>query len=115
MENRAPKQADLTIVRAAILSRFPWVVHGFSMRVGGSSPAYGGQALNLGFTPDDSKAAVEPQPRRSRELTAVSRPWPLISLRQVHSDTIRFVGAPSRSLLVGDGLIASIPGLLLAI
>jgi polyphenol oxidase len=55
--NRAPKQADLTIVRAAILSKFPWVVHGFSR--GGSSSAYGGQTLNLGFTPDDSKAAVE--------------------------------------------------------
>jgi copper oxidase (laccase) domain-containing protein len=90
----------------------PWILHA---RVGGSSRAYGGQALNLGFTPDDSKAAVERNRAAfSPELTAVSRPWPLISLRQVHSDTIRFVEAPSRSQLVGDRLITSIPGLLLA-
>ena len=94
----------------------PWLVHGFSTRVGGSSRAYGGQALNLGFTPDDSKAAVERnRAALSRALTADSRPWPLISLRQVHSDTIRFVETPSRSQLIGDGLITSTPGLLLAI
>jgi polyphenol oxidase len=114
--NRVPKQAKLSILRAANLTKIPWLVHEFSTRVGGSSRAYGGQALNLGFTPDDSKAAVERnRPAFSRELTAPSRPWPLISLRQVHSDTIRFVEAPSRSQLVGDGLIPSTPGLLLAI
>jgi polyphenol oxidase len=113
---RVPKQTKLNILRPTNLTKMPWVVHGFSTRAGGSSRAYGGQALNLGFTPDDSKAAVERNRAAfSRELTAFRHLWPLVSLRQVHSDTIRFVEAPSKSQLVGDGLITSTPGLLLAI
>jgi YfiH family protein len=113
---RSSKQDKLTILRAANLSKFPWLVHGFSTRLGGFSRAYGGHALNLGFTPDDSKAAVERNRAAfSRELAAGSDLRPLITLRQVHSDTIRFVESPSKSQLVGDGLITSTPGLLLAI
>jgi polyphenol oxidase len=109
-----PKQAKLKILCATNLSNSPWLIHGFSTRLGGSSRAYGGQALNLGFTPDDSKAAIERNRGAFlRGLTAGS--WPLVTLRQVHSDTIQFVEAPSKSQLVGDGLITSTPGLLLAI
>ena len=108
------KQAKLKILRAANLNKLPWLVHGFSTRQGGFSRAYGGQALNLGFTQDDFKATVERNRAAfSHELTSGS--WPLVTLRQVHSDTIRFVEAPSKSDLVGDGLITSTPGLLLAI
>jgi len=113
---RISKQDKLTILRAENLSKFPWLVHGFSTRLGGFSRAYGGQALNLGFTPDDSTAAVERNRTAfSRELAAGSDLRTLITLRQVHSDTIRFVESPSKSRLVGDGLITSTPGLLLAI
>jgi YfiH family protein len=111
---QVPKQTELKILRATNLSRLPWLVHGFSTRQGGFSRAYGGQALNLGFTQDDFKATVERNRAAfSHELTSGS--WPLVTLRQVHSDTIRFVEAPSKSDLVGDGLITSTPGLLLAI
>ncbi|MFZ0278321.1 MAG: peptidoglycan editing factor PgeF [Candidatus Sulfotelmatobacter sp.] len=114
VSRQLPKKAKLNILRAANLAKIPWLVHGFSTRVGGSSRAYGGLALNLGFTPHDSKTAVERNRAAfSRELTAGK--WPLVSLRQVHSDTIQFVEAPSKSQLVGDGLITSTPGLLLAI
>jgi polyphenol oxidase len=109
-----PKQAKLKILHAANLIKLPWLVQGFSTRPGGFSRPYGGNALNLGFTQDDSKAAVERNRAAfSRELTSGS--WPLVTLRQVHSDAIRFVEAPSKSQLVGDGLITSTPGLLLAI
>ena len=92
------------------------------MRAGGFSRVYDKNALNLGFTKDDSKAAVE----RNRatflsELGATgepnnkSKPWPLITLRQVHSDIIRFVDTPTESPLAGDGLITATPGLLLGI
>jgi YfiH family protein len=111
---QVPKQTELKILRATNLSKLPWLVHGFSTRQGGFSRAYGGQALNLGFTQDDFKATVERNRAAfSHELTSGS--WPLVTLRQVHSDTIRFVEAPSESQLVGDGLITSTPGLLLAI
>ena len=90
--------------------------------MGGFSPVYGKNALNLGFTKDDSKAAVE----RNRaaflsklgakgETNGESTLWPLVTLRQVHSDIIRFVDSPAESQLVGDGLITATPGLLLAV
>ena len=115
VSKQAPKQAKLNILRAANLNKIPWLVHGFSTRAGGSSRAYGGQALNLGFTPDDSKAAVERNRAAfSRELTAGrTGRW---------SRRARFIPTPfgssmppPRSQLVGDGLITATPGLLLAI
>jgi polyphenol oxidase len=111
---KVPKQAKLNILHAANLTKIPRLVHGFSTRTGGSSRAYGGHALNLGFTPDDSKTAVERNRAAfSRELAAAN--WPLVTPRQIHSDAILFVEAHSKSQLVGDGLITSTPGLLLAI
>ena len=127
MPNRGPKPAKPTIVSASHLSKFPWLVHGFSARLGGFSRAYGGDALNLGFTREDSKTAVERnraaflrqlgagRERRSGPRNSRSDLWPLVTLRQVHSDIIRFVDSGAESQLVGDGLISAIPGLLLGI
>jgi polyphenol oxidase len=41
--------------------------------------------------------------------------WPLITLRQIHSDIIRLVDSPIASPVVGDGLITRAAGLLLAV
>ncbi len=116
MTKRVLKQAKLNIVSASHLSKYPWLVHGFSTRLGGFSRAYGGEALNLGFTKDDSGAAVERN--RSaflRGLEIGKESWPLITLRQVHSDIIRFVDSPPETQRLGDGLITATPGLLLGI
>ncbi len=120
MQNRSFKQAKLNILTATHLSKFPWLVHGFSTRQGGLSRAYGKAALNLGFTRDDSKAAVERN--RAAFLDALgatrdrkSKLWPLVTLRQIHSDIIRLVESVPDSQIVGDGLVTSTPGLLLAI
>ena len=48
----------LTILQSESLARIPWLLHGFSTRLGGSSKIYGG-ALNLGFTKQDSRLTVE--------------------------------------------------------
>jgi polyphenol oxidase len=108
----------LQLLHSPQLEKLPWLVHGFSTRVGGISRAYGGNALNLGFTKDDSRAAVE----RNRELllkklgAATGRKsWPLFELRQVHSDLIHRVDQMPAELLVGDGLITDTPGLLIAV
>ncbi len=106
-------------------------MHGFSTRTGGSSRAYGKADLNLGFTKDDSKAAVERNRAAFlRELGACrdSRPrlssrakldrnhcWPLITLRQIHSDIIHRVDSVPKQQLTGDGLTTATPGLVLAI
>ncbi len=89
-------------------------MHGFSTRAGGFSQSYGRDALNLGFTKDDSTEAVARNRAAFQHELGVAR-WPLITLRQVHSDIIRVVDSPSEAHLVGDGLITWTPGLLLAI
>jgi hypothetical protein len=115
-------QDKVNILHANHLSMLPWLIHGFSTRQGGSSRAYGGSVLNLGFTKDDSKAAVERN--RAMFLSKLgangdsnnkTKPWPLVTLRQVHSDIVRFVDSPAKALLAGDGLITATPGLLLGI
>ena len=114
-----------TVLRAENLTRLPWLLHGFSTRIGASSLAYGKLQLNLGFTKNDSKAAVARN--RTLFLCALadedpggkdqipSSPWVLITLRQVHSDIIHCINSVPNEALVGDGLLTSTPGLLLAI
>lgn len=123
MPNRLRKQSQLTILHADHLSRISWLVHGFSTRLGGFSRTYGGGALNLGFTKDDSQASVERNRAAFlRQLAAVngtktrSQLWPLITLRQVHSDIIHFVDSPEvEAQLTGDGLITATAGVSLGI
>jgi YfiH family protein len=133
---RAPNKSKLTVLHANLLSQIPWLVHGFSTRVGGSSRAYGRGQLNLGFTKDDLKAAVERnraaflrevgavvrKHRHASDKAASSRSlsiWPLVTLRQIHSDIIRCVDSNPDLIgegpMTGDGLITATPGLLLAI
>jgi len=112
------KRSELTNLSAKTLDSIPWLVHGFSTRAGGFSRVYGGNTLNLGFTKHDSRRAVE----RNREaflrsVGAVTgkKAWPLISLRQVHSDLIHCIAEPSLAPLVGDALITCAPEILLAV
>jgi len=129
---RSPQKSKLNILRATHLSKFPWLVHGFSTRQGGFSRAYRNRDLNLGFTKEDSKAAVErnraaflhevgalsgerKKVPRTASRKAASDLRPLITLRQIHSDIIHFVDSPPASQLAGDGLITSTPGLFLGI
>jgi polyphenol oxidase len=124
--NRVSKQGKLNNLRATHLSKIPWLMHGFSTRGGGFSRIYGGGALNLGFTKEDSKGAVERNRAAFlREVGVASKgkktnngsktPSPLVTLRQIHSDIIHFVDAPPQSQLVGDGIVTATPGLMLGI
>jgi purine-nucleoside/S-methyl-5'-thioadenosine phosphorylase / adenosine deaminase len=109
-------RARIAILKADTLSTFPWLIHGFSTRLGGSSKAYGGHSLNLGFTGTDARASVERN--RSaflRELGMPPRKVSLVTLRQVHSSVIYHVDKVPEHHLVGDGVITNTPGLLLAI
>jgi polyphenol oxidase len=127
-----PRQNKIEIVRVSHLSKIPWLIHGFSTRSGGFSRAYGGKALNLGFTKHDSRAAVErnrsaflrslgdecrerakSEGNASKEKCQPS--WPLVTLRQIHSDIIHFVSSTPREPLFGDGLISDTPGLFIAV
>lgn len=115
---RSVPEKKLQLLHSSQLAKLSWLVHAFSTRAGGASRVYGGNALNLGFTKDDSRAAVE----RNRELllkqlgAATGRKnWPLVTLRQIHSDIIHRVDGVPAHLLAGDGLITDTPGLLIAV
>jgi YfiH family protein len=123
--NRVAKN-KLQLLHSEKLAALGWLVHAFSTRLGGVSRSYGGNALNLGFTKHDSRTAVE----RNRELFLKQlgvangrKSWPLVSLRQIHSDLIYRVdrirvdgtrGVPDQPL-AGDGLITDTPGLVIAV
>jgi polyphenol oxidase len=107
----------LQLLRSGKLGQLPWLVHAFSTRMGGVSRAYGGNALNLGFTQHDSRASVE----RNRELFlaefsgAGRTPLPLVSPQQIHSDLIHRADRTPDALLVGDGLVTDTPGLVVSV
>jgi polyphenol oxidase len=120
--NRVAKN-KVQLLHSEKLGKLAWLVHAFSTRHGGVSRGYGGNALNLGFTKQDTRAAVE----RNRELFLKElgianghRSWPLVSLRQIHSDLIHRVDGvrvdrtPAQPL-AGDGMVTDTPGLILAV
>src|SRR5215831_7264223 len=121
-ETKAKPTVD--VLQADLLAEIPWLVHGFSTRQGGFSKGYGGGALNLGFTAQDSRAAVQRnrdlflsvlEARASGRRAARQSSMKLVSLRQIHSDLIHSVAQVPAEPLAGDGLITTEPGLLLAV
>ena len=102
--------SKIQLLRSETLD-FPWLVHSFSTRAGGVSL---GGTLNLGFTKNDSRAAVE----RNRNLflkATGAEGLKSVSMRQIHSDIIHHISDIPISPLVGDGVITNTPGLLLSI
>src|SRR4051812_47185308 len=84
---------SVRVLRAKALDRQSWLVHGFSTRPGGSSTAYGRRDdLNLGFTKEDSRVAVERNRVRFLQALGAAR-WPMVMLKQVHSDAIHRVSS----------------------
>ncbi len=139
-EKNAEPQSAIQVITADIFAGIPWLVHGFSTRHGGVSEVYGGGALNLGITREDTRDNVE----RNRELffaaigaadekrtvasdgataTRVKDPrhthsphaWPAPSMRQIHSSVIHLVREIQRDTLQGDGLITDTAGIALSV
>jgi len=112
------RKTKLLILTDQSLARIPWLVHGFSTRGGGFSKPYGGNALNLGFTRHDSRASVERNRTAFVEALGAGsgkKTWPLVTLRQIHSDLIHRVSALPEHQFAGDGLVTCTPGIVLAI
>ena len=122
----AQPTADIDLVQP-VWGRSGRLRAGFSTRRGGVSLPYGGNALNLGWTAEDTSSAVIEN--RRRLVAAVSqglgpgREMRLISARQVHSAGVGVIRgsedapetADGRPLLQADGLITDVPGLLLGV
>ncbi|HVG90254.1 MAG TPA: peptidoglycan editing factor PgeF [Alphaproteobacteria bacterium] len=112
------KPAALRLLQSSDLKSLPWLIHGFTTRPGGLTTAYGSRALNLGFTKDDLRANVERN--RNAALLAAgaatqSKPWPLITVRQIHSDLIHVVRSRKPERMAGDGLVTDLRGVALGI
>jgi polyphenol oxidase len=114
----AAKRTFTPTLQVPALKKLSWLVHGFSTRQGGATACYGGKTLNLGFTKEDARENVDSN--RNKLLLSVGaldgrKPWPLMALRQVHSDIIHVVRSAEVVRRTGDGLITNVPGVALAI
>ncbi len=108
------RSRGLEILQAAPLARIPWLVHGFSTRLGGSSKLEGEKALNLGFTDWDRRETVVTNRRALLAALRVEQ-MPLAPLRQIHSDVIYVLHDPPKEPPRGDALVTSVPGLILGV
>ncbi len=102
--------------------KFSWLSSGFSTRLGGMSHAYCFEdapgELNLGFTPEDSREAVEANRRLLVEAITGDASTPLLTLRQFHSNLVvraTAADAASERPRKADGVITDEPGFLLAV
>ncbi len=114
----------LEVVRVPAWAELPWLIHGFSTRLGGGTTVYrpGATDLNLGFTDSDDRDVVAAN--RGLFVTAATEGKEIlgmVTLRQIHSSLIRRVSAKDVGLngmpavLKGDGLMTDEPGVLLGI
>ena len=116
--SRIREAARIQVLRADSFTSLSWLIHGFSTRQGGCSNVYGGSSLNLGFTKQDTRSAVDQNRRTFLHSLGASdngRLWPLVTLRQVHSDLIHCVDSLPAHPMTGDGLITQTTGLVLGI
>lgn len=117
MPSRIPQEAKPSapteILRAESFVGLDWLIHGFSTRCAN------GQDFTLGRKGEaDNGEAVEPNRTlflESLGATRANKTWPLITLKQVHSDVIQHVDRPPDGQLVGDGLLTKTPGLVVAV
>ena len=104
----------IRILQVPELAKLPWLVHGFSTKLGGVSPLEGGRVLNLGFTEWDTKENV--LENRSRFQSALgTADLKLISLKQIHSDVVHLFNSAPSETCQGDALATNRPGLLLGV
>jgi polyphenol oxidase len=102
------------VLELAPFKNFPWLVHGFSTRSGGSSRLDSGErVLNLGFTDWDTRQAVEANRERFRAALGASA-LALVPLKQFHSSVIRYFPT-AQEPCKGDASLTDAPGLLLAV
>ena len=121
-------RGGLRILQVPAFSRIPWLVHGFSTRVGGASTitekthphkakmghANGKRVLNLGFTEWDSRETVR-ENRRRLQSALNAQEFNLAPLLQFHSDSIELFEAAPKEPCRADASITNRSGLLLAV
>lgn len=120
------RAGGLNVLEAPSLMKLPWLLHGFSTRLGGASklgaPSRGQKAaekvLNLGFTDWDARAHVVENRKKFFGAIGAAK-MRVVALRQIHSDIVHLVSATNNSATEeppqADALITHEPGVLLAV
>jgi YfiH family protein len=104
------------ILQSAELNKIPWLVHGFSTRSGGVSPAGDKKTLNLGFTDWDTRENVLENRQRFQTALGAGKSH-LFPIQQFHSDVIYVLPALSENLLPprADASVTNQSGAVLAV
>ena len=116
-------RCDVSVKQIPGWERYSWLRHGFSSRSGGVSDVYGGSDLNLGFTKDDVATAVCENRGRFAHAVSGKSGVPIIAVHQVHGAVVHVLAegdqqvrdVESRAVLEADGLMTSVPEILLGI
>ena len=105
---------SVVVIQSRSFAEIPWMIHGFSTRLGGSSLLSGTRVLNLGPTQWDTPQALKLN--RGAFIHALGvKGAALARLDQCHGDVIHRLDAVPATNLKGDALISGTPGLLLAV
>jgi YfiH family protein len=115
------RRRGIVVLQARALAQFPWLVHGFSTRVGGASEQDGRRMLNLGFVEWDDRSRVE-RNRRQFIRAIGAQGMQAVGLRQFHSSMVRIprrrprdAAGASDKPWQGDALATRKPGWLLTV
>src|SRR6267143_7249736 len=108
------KVRGIEILQVPALTKIPWLIHGFSTRLGGVTPLDGENVLNLAFTDWDTRKNVL-ENRRRFQFALGATDLKLISLKQIHSDVIHLFDAAPAEPCRGDASTTNRSGLLLAV
>lgn len=111
---RLGKSGALKVLESEAVGRLPWLVHGFSTRSGGVSELDGDQALNLSFTDWDQRENVLENRQRFQHALGADE-FPLVAVKQIHSDVVCAFDAKPAEPRRGDALTTNKPGLLLGV
>jgi len=107
------KSDGLRVLQLIPFEKLPWLVHGFSTRLGGTSVLDGQKVLNLSFTEWDRKENVL-ENRRLFQKAAGAENFSLVAMRQIHSDVIHPLSSKPAQPCKGDASLTREAGLLLA-
>jgi polyphenol oxidase len=106
------KSGSLQVLQLIPFAKLPWLTHGFSTRLGGTSTLYEERVLNLSFTEWDTTENVV-ENRRLLQAAVGAKEFTLAAMRQIHSDVVHpFSVVPARPCK-GDASITKEAGLLL--
>jgi YfiH family protein len=108
------RSRGLQILQLTPFRKLPWLVHGFSTRLGGVSPLDGRQVLNLGFMEWDAGENVAKN-RRLLQAALDAENFALAPIKQIHSDAIHLFSAAPAHACKGDASATNRPGLLLTV